>query len=212
MDPYKTLGVRRNASAKSITKAYRKLCLDHHPDRGGDPTRFAEVQLAYECLSDAARRKVYDETGNLGGPTVSEYAIVGSVLANILPACIHQAMEQGADVRKVDMAALAKKLLGAAQIELRKKERKCIEYRLAWEATLDRWTNESDTAGLLAGITRTNIERMKENEQKATTELERITTTIKFIESAKYRFDQMAGWGFTDSTSTTSSTNRFYLV
>ena len=60
MDHYQTLGVARSASADEIKRAFRKLAMQHHPDRGGDETRFKEIQAAYDVLGDAQRRAEYD--------------------------------------------------------------------------------------------------------------------------------------------------------
>ena len=40
---YEVLGVEKDADPKTIKKAYRKLCLKHHPDKGGDEQAFKEV-------------------------------------------------------------------------------------------------------------------------------------------------------------------------
>jgi len=60
---YDTLGVPRSADASDIKKAYRKLAIEHHPDKGGDAEKFKELQKAYEILSDDRRRSIYDQTG-----------------------------------------------------------------------------------------------------------------------------------------------------
>tara|TARA_B100002019_G_C21272445_1_gene603137 strand:- start:4027 stop:4833 length:807 start_codon:yes stop_codon:yes gene_type:complete len=60
MDYYNILGVTRNASDSDIKAAYRKLAMQHHPDRGGDSTQFAKINQAYEVLKDPARRAQYD--------------------------------------------------------------------------------------------------------------------------------------------------------
>lgn len=60
MDHYATLGVTKNATPDEIKKAYRKLASQHHPDKGGDKVKFQEVQTAYDVLSDAEKRKQYD--------------------------------------------------------------------------------------------------------------------------------------------------------
>ena len=59
-DYYEVLGVERGASADAIRKAYRSLAREYHPDvnKSADAsTRFAEVQEAYDVLSDAEKRK-----------------------------------------------------------------------------------------------------------------------------------------------------------
>jgi curved DNA-binding protein CbpA len=58
------LGVAPNETAELIKAAYRKKAAQYHPDKNPSPdaaARFREVQEAYEALSDAARRKAYDE-------------------------------------------------------------------------------------------------------------------------------------------------------
>src|ERR687898_411714 len=64
---YDTLGVTKNASADEIKKAYRKLAREHHPDSGGDEAKFKEIQSAYDVLSDAEKRKQYDQFGSTNG-------------------------------------------------------------------------------------------------------------------------------------------------
>jgi len=66
-NPYQTLGVDRNAAADEIKRAYRKLASQHHPDKGGDKTRFQEIQQAYDTLSDANKRAAYENPGFNGG-------------------------------------------------------------------------------------------------------------------------------------------------
>ncbi len=62
-DYYKILGVGRNASIDEIKKAYRKLAQVHHPDKGGDPKKFKEINEAYQVLSDPQKRQQYDQYG-----------------------------------------------------------------------------------------------------------------------------------------------------
>ena len=63
-DYYKILGVSDTATAKEITKAYRKLARESHPDANPDneaaETRFKEISAAYDVVSDETKRKEYD--------------------------------------------------------------------------------------------------------------------------------------------------------
>lgn len=49
-----------------LKKAYHKLAMKHHPDRGGDKEKFQEIQTAYEALSDKEKRDIYDKYGEEG--------------------------------------------------------------------------------------------------------------------------------------------------
>ncbi len=69
MNPYQVLGIRNDASDKVIRRTYRKKSMEHHPDRNpGDEQakeRFSQVHLAYQVLTDPARRAKYDSTGTI---------------------------------------------------------------------------------------------------------------------------------------------------
>ena len=61
MTHYATLGVAENASQDDIKKSYRKLAMQHHPDRNnGDDTKFKEIQIAYDAVGDQEKRQQYD--------------------------------------------------------------------------------------------------------------------------------------------------------
>jgi molecular chaperone DnaJ len=67
-DYYEILGVARDASAKEIKKAYRRVAMKHHPDRNPDDKgaedKFKEASEAYEILSDEQKRGAYDQYGH----------------------------------------------------------------------------------------------------------------------------------------------------
>jgi len=71
-DFYKILGVNENASQDEIKKAYRKLAVEHHPDKGGDENKFKKISEAYDTIGDENKRSQYDNQkrnpfANMGG-------------------------------------------------------------------------------------------------------------------------------------------------
>lgn len=60
MDYYSILGVNKSASPEEIKKAYRKLAMKYHPDKGGDEAKFKEINTAYDVLGDPQKRAEYD--------------------------------------------------------------------------------------------------------------------------------------------------------
>lgn len=79
MDYYDILGVPKDASETDLKKAYKKLSMQHHPDRGGNEEQFKKVNEAYSTLKNPHKRAEYDHsqtagaggfhfnTGNMGG-------------------------------------------------------------------------------------------------------------------------------------------------
>ncbi len=68
IDYYEQLGVARNADGATIKSAYRKLAMQHHPDRnpgcGESEGKFKSISEAYDCLKDPQKRAAYDQYGH----------------------------------------------------------------------------------------------------------------------------------------------------
>ena len=62
---YKILGVKNDANKQEIKRAYRKLAIKYHPDKGGTDEKFKEISEAYEILSDDNKRYKYDNNSIL---------------------------------------------------------------------------------------------------------------------------------------------------
>jgi molecular chaperone DnaJ len=66
-DYYEVLGVPKGASPDEIKKAFRRLAVQHHPDKeGGEEAKFKEINEAYEVLKDGEKRQRYDQFGHAG--------------------------------------------------------------------------------------------------------------------------------------------------
>lgn len=66
---YEVLGISKDASAEEIKKAYRRLALKYHPDKGenGNAEKFKEINEAYQVLGDQSKRQQYDQFGQTFG-------------------------------------------------------------------------------------------------------------------------------------------------
>jgi len=62
---YEILNIQKDASHNDIKKAYHKLAVKHHPDKGGDVNKFKEISGAYETLSNPEKKKQYDDFGSI---------------------------------------------------------------------------------------------------------------------------------------------------
>jgi DnaJ family protein A protein 2 len=80
---YDILGVKSDADASTLKKAYRELVKKHHPDKGGDPEKFKEIDAAYKVLSNEELRDMYDSTGSVETKNTNFDAPDADILSHI---------------------------------------------------------------------------------------------------------------------------------
>lgn len=74
-DPFEILGIPPTASKSDIRKAYHRLSILQHPDKGGDEKAFVKLTKAYKALSDEEAKKNYEIYGNPDGPGAMSFGI-----------------------------------------------------------------------------------------------------------------------------------------
>ena len=62
--PFEILGVSESASDADIKKAYKKLSMKHHPDKGGDDAKFQEISTAYNQIKNSKARQEYQQSNS----------------------------------------------------------------------------------------------------------------------------------------------------
>jgi molecular chaperone DnaJ len=134
-DYYEVLGVSRSAAPDELKKAYRKLALEFHPDRGSDDPaaedKFKEASEAYAVLADADKRRQYDQFGHqaMDGPggMGQDFQGFGDIFNDLFGDLFGQRMggrrggrgQRGADLRYTHQIELSDVLAGQeASLEL----------------------------------------------------------------------------------------------
>jgi molecular chaperone DnaJ len=134
-DFYELLGVPRTADERAIKAAYRKLAMQHHPDKNGgckdSEAKFKALSAAYACLSDPQKRAAYDryghaafDNGGMGGFGGEGFADLGDIFETIFGGAFggggrSQGPRRGADLRYDMEIALEEAFHGkSAEIEV----------------------------------------------------------------------------------------------
>lgn len=125
--PYEVLGVPTTASKEEIKRAYKKLAVQHHPDKGGDQETFKEVSKAYETLHDDEKRASYDRFGEDGpnmGPHPGHPDMMNDIFAQMFGG--HHNTARRADVMHRLNISLAEAYTGVTKTMRITTERMCV--------------------------------------------------------------------------------------
>ena len=95
---YDTLGVSPIATQQEIKKAYRRLAVTHHPDKGGNEDMFKKITSAYEILKDKNKKDVYDKFGSRG--LKGHQGVPSDIFANLFGGGLGDIFNMFRDVKK----------------------------------------------------------------------------------------------------------------
>lgn len=113
---YDTLGVKRDAKPEEIKRAYRRKAKAAHPDVGGDAESMADLNRAFDCLSDPQRRLLYDSTGQDSTRPIEEE----------IRSIVFQVFADGLEREVPDCLGHARKILTAKRGEFEKQKAQVI--------------------------------------------------------------------------------------
>jgi curved DNA-binding protein CbpA len=194
-DLYRVLGVKKTATDAEIKKAYRKKSMQFHPDRNpGDEkadAAYKEVQAAWEVLNDPRRKKMYDETGEVGEAVPAYDPEVMDLLVKAFTQTISEMMEEGSDLEKTDLLARLRACLRVRERELVERrgnvEEGLVEMRKAAGRFVDKEGNKDN---LLNDIIRAKIERQERGVKELTEDLDLVKKTLDTVTGFVYLYDR----------------------
>ena len=81
-NPYNSLDISQLATDEEIRKAYKRLIVINHPDKGGDPYEFNKIHEAYQMLSNPLTKKIIDTFGSRSLDLVKNIIINNDLISN----------------------------------------------------------------------------------------------------------------------------------
>lgn len=155
VDLYKILGIKNNATVKTIRNSYRKRAKKAHPDVGGSAEEFAQLKLAHDILTDPVRRLKYDETGDVSekAPDNSLSQVIGE-LATALDHVLSQIERRSLEPTEFNIVSDMKIFLGGKLDEIQKKRKDLSRVISKTEKLLGRFgvkSGENYLEGIIVG-------------------------------------------------------------
>jgi curved DNA-binding protein CbpA len=185
-DLYETLGVNKDASPPEIKKAHRKRVAKAHPDKGGSKDEFLAVQLAYEVLSDEARRQRYDSTGQTSEPR-------GDQITSRLAALVAQTVFICDEKHENVLAAVRRKIeseIRAARAGIKEQRKKADRLRSAADRISIKSKGEPNLLSTTLNQQAEEFERLASINEDGVSEAEQM---LEILNSYEYRTDKREG-------------------
>lgn len=189
-DLYAILRVPKGASADRIRKAYRKLALAHHPDRGGDAATFQAATEAHDVLSDPEKRARYDATGQVDArPAPHPQADVMALLTPLLAAVLEGMVKQGADPKHEHVVEHLRRSLREVESKVKADRAEALRLKAGVEASVARFTCYDGEENLLAAAARTHLAQVEQRLKKIEEHAARVTKAVEYLKTCGYKVD-----------------------
>lgn len=188
MNLYEVLGVGSDASARDIKAAYRRLCKSAHPDVGGNAEAFTRIKTAYDVLSDAARRKRYDDTGAFddkthANPDQGALTIISNMLSFVLT-------DAAVDPTMRNVVKDMTETLRARMVEINKDLQKAERGLRNVQKLRKRFSRKSGGDNVFEGMLSFNEEMARKGIEAANAAIKDHHRAIEILADYEYRRDQ----------------------
>lgn len=173
---YAVLGLEQSATRDEIRRAYRRLVKTMHPDAGGDPEAFVELNSAYNTLIDPRTREIYDLTGDTGdfNPLTFQKSVIESI-ADAFQALLSSIEEEGYDIDSVDFMTTMKNMIEQKLSEVEDRDRRLKRRIIDLKKLHKRITRTGEEKNIFAEI----ISQQAEEKTKEYSELQKDLRIIR---------------------------------
>lgn len=179
---YAILGIHETASTFEIKIAYKQLCKEHHPDVGGDPERFIQINNAYKILSDPERRERYDTTGSTSQVNPIHNIIVQFYKTRVVP------MITNMNKVDIDLISIIKNELDVIREEGNRIERRLKSSNEKLKNCLSRLSVKDEGENTLYDLLNDQVKQNDDQIKEVQEELTNLDSIEKDIERYHYEF------------------------
>lgn len=213
LNPYTVLGVDKDADAKIIKSAYRRMSASTHPDKeGGSDAKFREVSLAYEVLGDPVRRERYDKLGRTDASKVTP-ARVKTFIKETMKTVIEASRPDGSTDDPTRENIKDKMRLGilGARVSLQQEVHQTKRKLERAERLAERFETSADFDPVGEALIEER-DRLTEQLHKAEDALELSHEVERVLNGYSYKVDPWGGGTFHPQGPTTRSTTGSVLI
>ncbi|MBO3760476.1 J domain-containing protein [Ciceribacter sp. L1K23] len=186
IDPYKMLGIERDADEQAVKTAYRKAAKSAHPDSGGDAEQFSRLQAAFDLLKDPVRRRVYDDTGY--DPQLADAKDLKGLM--MIETLVNDFILDEREPGSFDPVAAMRRKLSDDILKSRFHILELERHRARVRKHLDRLGKKPET-DVLGSMLRARSQSIADAIKQAETQIEAIEQAYTMLEGYSYELDQI---------------------